>query len=500
VKPPYAVPGMAEVRAVPGNGFTVASTFSGCGGSSCGYRMAGFRVGWASEFIPAAAATYAANWPDTILDTRDIREVQPREILSALGLAEGELDLLDGSPPCASFSTAGTRSAGWGVPKAYSDTVQRVDDLFFEFARLLAGVAPRMFVAENVSGLVKGVAKGYFIEIFTALREAGYRVEAQMLDASWLGVPQHRKRMIFMGVREDLSAGPVFPVPLPYQYTVRDALPWILAQGGGGFYNTDMLPVDRPSDTLGASPNTGNGWCPPSRVVGEIGEVAVVHQRGLSPAWAGGGNVSDEPLPAVTVGIGSLNSQHYQVRRIVQDTRRPNEPARDVTDQPAPTQTAGSARAGHGIDTVAEATGPGPFYDPETGEDISLGRFSIGRRWQRLTAGQRAGGYGPPVHPSPEEPYPTVVNSGGTGGGESPGAGSRRLVTSRGGAHWADCRKLTLGELRALSGFPPDFVLTGSYAQRWERIGRAVPPVMMSHIAAAARDGVLVPLRERGVI
>ena len=82
---------MAEIAAVPDNGLRVVSTFSGCGGSCLGYRMAGYRVLWASEFIPAAAETYRANHPDTILDTRDIRKVQPEEILEAIG-PEGRRD------------------------------------------------------------------------------------------------------------------------------------------------------------------------------------------------------------------------------------------------------------------------------------------------------------------------------------------------------------------------------------------------------------------------
>jgi DNA (cytosine-5)-methyltransferase 1 len=112
-KPPYRVPSMAEIAAVPWNGFTAISTFSGCGGSCLGYRMAGFRVAWASEFIPAAAEVYRANHHETILDTRDIRKVKPSEVLAAAGLKPGELDLMDGSPPCASFSTAGKREKHW---------------------------------------------------------------------------------------------------------------------------------------------------------------------------------------------------------------------------------------------------------------------------------------------------------------------------------------------------------------------------------------------------
>src|SRR5262249_35052188 len=149
-----------------------------------------------------------------------------------------ELDLLDGSPPCASFSTAGKREKGWGQVKPYSDTRQRTDDLFFEYARLLRGLRPRVFVAENVSGLVRGTAKGYFLQILRELKACGSGVQARLLDAQWLGVPQVRRRVIFQGAREDLGREPAFPKPLPYRYAVADALPWIKAvrwDGKGSF-------------------------------------------------------------------------------------------------------------------------------------------------------------------------------------------------------------------------------------------------------------------------
>jgi DNA (cytosine-5)-methyltransferase 1 len=152
-KPPYLVPSMAEVMALPPNGYRVISTFAGAGGSSTGYRMAGFKVIWANEFVTAARETYGANMDSaTILDGRDIREVDPAEILEATGLEVGELDVLDGSPPCASFSTAGKGAKEWGKVRSYSDTSQRTDDLFLEYARLVAGLKPKVFVAENVSG------------------------------------------------------------------------------------------------------------------------------------------------------------------------------------------------------------------------------------------------------------------------------------------------------------------------------------------------------------
>lgn len=225
VKPPYVVPSMAEVAALPWNGYTVASTFSGCGGSSLGFRMAGYRVLYALEFIESARASYRANAAQhTHLDDRDVRNVTAVDVLRILNMKPGELDILDGSPPCASFSTSGSREKKWGKVNKYSDNKQRTDDLFFEFIRLVDGIKPKVFIAENVSGLVKGTAKGYFLEILEAMKAIGYQVSCKMLDAKWLGVPQARQRMIFVGVRGDLGLAPVHPRPLPYYYSIRDAI------------------------------------------------------------------------------------------------------------------------------------------------------------------------------------------------------------------------------------------------------------------------------------
>lgn len=228
-KPPYRVRSMKEIEAIKSNGFKVVSTFSGCGGSCLGYRMAGFKVVWANEFVPAAQESYKANAAkDCILDGRDIRKIEASEILAATGLKKGELDLFDGSPPCQAFSTAGKREKGWGKEKRYEHGAAQCNEtLFAEYVRLLRGLMPKVFVAENVSGLVKGTAKGMFLEILSELKSAGYTVECRVLDAQWLGVPQQRQRVIFQGVRNDLNLKPAWPVPLKHRYSVLDALPWI---------------------------------------------------------------------------------------------------------------------------------------------------------------------------------------------------------------------------------------------------------------------------------
>lgn len=252
-KPPYRVPLMSEIKELPWNGMKVASTFSGAGGSCTGYRMAGFKVVWANEFVPAAQASYKANCADdSILDCRDIKLVQASEILAATGLKVGELDIFDGSPPCQAFSTAGKREKGWGKDKSYEHGAkQKNETLFDEYTRLLRGLKPKVFVAENVSGLVKGTAKGYFLEILAALKASGYRVTCRVLDAQWLGVPQQRQRTIFIGVREDLNLEPVHPKPLPYRYSVRDALPWISDARQTKVYNDpDRVFTDTPSPSV----------------------------------------------------------------------------------------------------------------------------------------------------------------------------------------------------------------------------------------------------------
>lgn len=223
MKPDYRVMTMAEINALPWNGYNVVSTFSGGGGSCTGYRMAGYKVRYANEFIEAARETYKSNHPDSFLDDLDIRAVSAERLLQNAGLEKGEIDLFDGSPPCASFSTSGSREKAWGKVKSYSDGEQRVDDLFFEYARLIEGCQPKVFIAENVSGLVKGTAKGYFKRILGSLRDCGYQVECRLLNSAYLGVPQARERTIFMGVRNDLGMKPVYPNPCEHIYSVADA-------------------------------------------------------------------------------------------------------------------------------------------------------------------------------------------------------------------------------------------------------------------------------------
>lgn len=438
---------MSEIEALPKNGYKAISTFSGCGGSCLGYRMAGFDLVWANEFIPAAAETYRANHPHTILDTRDIRKIQPEEILSAIGLKQGEVDLMDGSPPCASFSTAGKREKHWGNEKKYSDTVQRTDDLFFEFIRLLKGVMPKTFVAENVSGLVKGVAKGVFIQIIDALTAAGYKVECRLLDAQWLGVPQSRQRTIFVGVRSDLPATPKHPSPFPYRYSIRDAIPWIIS----GKYGPVWKSADSPSPTVSASMT----WNPETSHQGlELVEAVIHDTKGKFPS---AGDITDRPCPTITV----MGQNQFKVQ-IRGGTGAPFEQKNAEIDPDKPCPTVLGAKPNQ--------------FSVEEGPEFS--RFAIGKEWDNLKPGESSERYFNLVKPHPDQPCPTICASHG-----QPGIAS---VT-----HPTEKRKLSIAELKRICGFPDDFILTGSYAQQWERLGRAVPPVMMAAVARTVRDEIL---------
>jgi DNA (cytosine-5)-methyltransferase 1 len=422
---------MREVAEIEPNGIKVISTFSGCGGSSLGYRMAGCTVLGASEFVPAAYEVYKLNAsPVTKVWTDDIREMDGMQMLTDVGLGVGELDILDGSPPCAAFSTAGKRSEGWGKVKKYSDTSQRVDDLFYEYARILNQMQPKAFVAENVEGLVKGSAKGYFQRIHKALVDCGYQVSASVLDASWLGVPQARRRIIFIGIRNDLKKLPVFPNPLPYQYSMADALPHLAGQIEGGAFGPHIEPTWRdstmPSRTIGASPNTGNGRFPAYAV----SDLLIKQWAAAKPPVS-----IQRPSPTVTAtGMSGVNHSElgFADSGLMVKIFGTRTMKTIGLDQPSLTVTTnGVSAASHSSFGLIHQLG-GELVDPECGQNL----LQISEKLQSQ--------------------YP-----------------GRKL------------RRITIAELRRLCSYPDDFQLQGSYGQRWERLGRSVPPVMMKHIAQA---------------
>lgn len=214
--------------------FTAISLFAGVGGGCMGAKLAGGKILAVNEFIEEAQRVYKINFPDTPVIPNDIRELSGEDIMKVAGIKKGQLDLLMASPPCSSFSTVGKREEGWGEVKAYSDTKQRTDDLFYEFARVLKEIQPKYFIAENVASLLEGKAKFLFgteqLDMFGeeigngvvkesetfyhALANAGYNVRYEVMDSKDFGVPQSRKRLIIVGVRKDIKQKIRYPLPV----------------------------------------------------------------------------------------------------------------------------------------------------------------------------------------------------------------------------------------------------------------------------------------------
>jgi DNA (cytosine-5)-methyltransferase 1 len=182
----------------------VFSCFACGGGSTMGYKLAGFDVIGHNDIDPKMVEVYKENHKPKYSYLESIttfakRKDLPKELY--------ELDILDGSPPCSSFSMAGNREKDWGKEKKFREgqELQVLDTLFFDFIDLAKELQPKVVVAENVKGLLLGNAKEYVIKIYEAFEKAGYTCQHFLLNASKMGVPQRRERVFFIALRKDLA-------------------------------------------------------------------------------------------------------------------------------------------------------------------------------------------------------------------------------------------------------------------------------------------------------
>jgi DNA (cytosine-5)-methyltransferase 1 len=185
------------------NGLKVFGTFICGGGSTMGYKLAGFEHLGGVEIDPPIADVYKTNHNPKYLYIEDIRDFADRtEFPEDLY----DLDILDGSPPCSSFSMVGNREKDWGKEKKFKEgqVFQTLDDLFFDYIKLAKKLQPKVIIAENVKGLISGNAKTYVHKIKAALEDAGYKVQLFLLNAASMGVPQKRERVFFICRRNDL--------------------------------------------------------------------------------------------------------------------------------------------------------------------------------------------------------------------------------------------------------------------------------------------------------
>lgn len=182
----------------------VFSCFSCGGGSTMGYKLAGFDVIGCNEIDHRMMYTYCQNhdpkfpFLEPIQDFK-LRDNLPEELFN--------LDILDGSPPCSTFSMSGNRGKDWGVEKKFREgqAKQVLDTLFFDFIDLAKKLQPKVVISENVKGMLSGEAIKYVAKVYEEFENAGYYCQHWLLDGQNMGVPQRRERVFFVCLRKDLA-------------------------------------------------------------------------------------------------------------------------------------------------------------------------------------------------------------------------------------------------------------------------------------------------------
>lgn len=284
---------------------TVFSCFACGGGSTMGYKLAGFDVIGCNEIDPKMMEAYRTNHNPKYsylepIQTFKLRKDLPEELYN--------LDILDGSPPCSSFSMAGNREKDWGKEKKFREgqAEQVLDNLFFDFIDLAKELQPKVVVAENVKGLLLGNAKEYVRKIYREFDKAGYYVQHWLLNAAKMGVPQRRERVFFIALRKDLAKPYLCQKDL---FTIAPELELVFNKKEIPFKNIDS--------------NIGPGKIPPSvkKMWNKVlpgNSFSTAHEKGsffnfvkVHP---------DKPIPTITNGKQAQSSIiHYKYERALND-------------------------------------------------------------------------------------------------------------------------------------------------------------------------------------
>lgn len=196
----------------------VFSCFACGGGSTMGYKLAGYDVIGCNEIDHRMMYAYCRNNNPKFPFLEPIQTFKERADLPP---ELYNLDVLDGSPPCSTFSIAGSREKAWGKLKHFREgqAEQVLDTLFFDFIDLAKKLQPKVVVAENVKGLLLGEAKDYVRRIYEGFEDAGYYCQHWLLDAQRMGVPQRRERVFFVCMRKDIA------MPFLYQKSLFEEMP-----------------------------------------------------------------------------------------------------------------------------------------------------------------------------------------------------------------------------------------------------------------------------------
>src|SRR5210317_1504211 len=411
--------------------FTVISTFAGGGGSSTGYRLAGGKILCVNEFVEAAVETYKSNYPNTPVLPQDIKQLKGEDFLKAAGIQKGELDILDGSPPCSSFSVAGKREKGWDQTKTYSDgkQVENIEDLFFEFTRITGEIMPKVVIGENVAGITMGEAKEYFNRIVNEFGKLGYEAVGKVLNAADYGTPQGRQRCFFIAVRNDImdKAGlnfmtmenEVYPEPYKQQVSLKEAI------------------EDVQNDEE------------------EEKELYEYVQGGFQKKWV-------EILPFNP--IKHIKPSENEIRIIPKD-QWPK--YKEIGFQEKNAKPIKSYKKNGVIETIEKVKNRDvKHFEWDTKEEY----FYIDINYKKSMFNM--------IRPAPHLPCPTLTQRG-----------QQKSVS--GVFHYSKNRKFTIPELKRIMGLPDDYKLEGDFDKQAERIGRMVAPLMMKNLASNIYEKVL---------
>lgn len=457
---------------------TLVSVYAGAGGSSTGYRMAGYDVRLGVDFWDRAVESYNANWPGRGIQV-DMTQADPAAIMAAAGLAPGELDVLDTSEPCQGVSLAGRRQL--------DDPRNR---LFLETARLVKHARPKVVIRENVAGMVRGKMRPLFREVTQHMRDLGYRVGVKVLDASWLGVPQERHRLVWIGVRDDLADDALadyHPAPTWRPPSLAQGLQGVIGfqdgalQYGGGNGDADNVePAKRrPAKTVHDPASTVVARRLPT-VKGARGHFAESVERSADrPAMTvtsnepprlreypgHTGNKWDKPAKAIKAGThGTPGGEHLvptgPLPGLEQNVRQSRHKVRKG-DKPSKTVTAGHQRRSHG--------GAAPRADGKPGPTLT-GKAPPQVRLREVAHGFKPGGLREQGRPAPAittDPWDREVDDGGG---------------------W---RRMTPRECMRLQSVPDWYRVLGNKTEQTKQVGNMVPPLMAAQVGCAIAHRIL---------
>jgi len=243
---------LKDLEKIKKNGYKVFSCFSCWGGSSMGYKNAGYEVIGTCEIDPEMDRIYQANLGkgyNYLMGVQDFKNIPKYDIPSELF----NLDILDGSPPCSTFSTAWLREKARGKEKKFREgqAKQVLSDLFFDYLDVVEKLQPKVVVAENVSGMLKGNAKGYLKLIFQRFDELGYDVQLFLLNGATMGLPQRRERVFFVAhsrkyklpkLKLDFNEKPILFKDIKYSKLNNRPLSWkaLLLTKYAKFWDKDL--------------------------------------------------------------------------------------------------------------------------------------------------------------------------------------------------------------------------------------------------------------------